>query len=41
MVLAPFHDFEKELPAGLTDQLTQLQEGIVSGTIKVESPSSN
>ena len=41
VALAPFHDLEEELPAGLTDQLTKLQEDIVSGTIKVESPSSN
>ncbi len=37
--LAPFHDFEATLPAGLTDELTAIQDSIVSGEIVVESPS--
>lgn len=37
--LAPFHDFEASLPAGLADELTAIQDGIVSGEIPVESPS--
>jgi basic membrane protein A len=37
--LAPFHDFEATLPAGLTDELTAIQEAIVAGEITVESPS--
>ncbi|CAA9410029.1 MAG: ABC transporter, substrate-binding protein (cluster 11, riboflavin/purine nucleoside/unknown) [uncultured Quadrisphaera sp.] len=37
--LAPFHDFEASLPAGLTEELTAIQEGIVAGDIVVESPS--
>ena len=37
--LAPFHDFEASLPAGLADELTAIQESIVSGEITVESPS--
>ncbi|MCF2707389.1 BMP family ABC transporter substrate-binding protein [Arcanobacterium haemolyticum] len=39
--IAPFHDFESELPEGLTDTLKQLKQDIVDGKIKVESPSSN
>ncbi len=37
--LAPFHDFEATLPAGLTDELAAIQESIASGEITVESPS--
>ena len=37
--LAPFHDFEATLPAGLTDELAAIQESIVSGELVVESPS--
>ena len=35
--LAPFHDFEDQLPEGLTDELDQLEQGIIDGTIVVES----
>ncbi|MEJ5944460.1 BMP family ABC transporter substrate-binding protein [Pseudokineococcus basanitobsidens] len=38
--LAPYHDFEDQVPAELQDQITQLQEQIVSGEVTVESPSS-
>jgi basic membrane protein A len=38
--LAPFHDFEDEVPAELADELTALQEAIIAGEITVESPSS-
>lgn len=38
--LSSFHDFESQLPAGLTDALTALQKEIVSGAITVESPNS-
>jgi len=38
--LAPFHDFESKLPAGLTDELKKLQDDIIAGTIKVESKNS-
>ncbi|MEH3089484.1 MAG: BMP family ABC transporter substrate-binding protein [Microbacterium arborescens] len=38
--LSSFHDFESRLPAGLTDELTALQEAIVAGTIVVDSPNS-
>ncbi len=37
--IAPFHDFEDEVPQELKDQLDTLREGIVSGDIVVESPS--
>ncbi|MGO1636884.1 BMP family lipoprotein [Ancrocorticia populi] len=35
--LAPFHDFEDQLPEGLTDELDQLEQDIIDGTIVVES----
>jgi basic membrane protein A and related proteins len=38
--LSSFHDFESKLPAGLTDELAKLQEQIISGSLKVTSPSS-
>ena len=38
--LSSFHDFESQLPAGLTDELTALQEAIIAGDIKVESENS-
>jgi basic membrane protein A len=38
--LAPFHDFEDEVPQELKDELTALQEGIIAGDITVESPAS-
>ncbi len=38
--LSSFHDFESQLPDGLTDELTALQDAIVSGDITVESPNS-
>jgi basic membrane protein A len=36
--LSSFHDYESKLPAGLTDELKKLQDQIISGAIKVESP---
>ncbi|UNX54197.1 BMP family ABC transporter substrate-binding protein [Georgenia sp. TF02-10] len=36
--LAPFHDFDAEVPQELKDALTDLQEQIVNGDITVESP---
>lgn len=38
--LSSFHDFESKLPEGLTDELTALQEQIISGDITVDSPNS-
>ncbi|WP_336603975.1 BMP family ABC transporter substrate-binding protein [Agromyces seonyuensis] len=38
--LSSFHDFESQLPDGLLDELTALQEQIISGDITVESPNS-
>ena len=35
--LAPFHDFEDQLPDGLADELDQLQQDIIDGKIVVES----
>ncbi len=36
--LAPFHDFEDQVPQELKDQLEQIRTGIIDGTIKVTSP---
>lgn len=38
--LSSFHDFESQLPDGLLDELSTLQEQIISGDIVVESPNS-
>ncbi|MFT4213994.1 MAG: BMP family ABC transporter substrate-binding protein [Microbacterium sp.] len=38
--LSSFHDFESQLPDGLLDELTALQEAIIAGDITVESPNS-
>jgi basic membrane protein A and related proteins len=38
--LSSFHDFESKLPKGLTDKLAELQKQIISGDLKVTSPSS-
>lgn len=38
--IAPFHDFESEVPAELQDELDALREAIISGEVTVESPSS-
>lgn len=40
VALAPYHDFEDQVPAELQEQITQLQEQIISGEVTVESPSS-
>ena len=37
--LAPFYDFESQLPDGLTDELDQLKKDIIDGKIVVESES--
>lgn len=37
--IAPFHDFEANLPEGLADKLNELKAQIADGTIVVESPS--
>jgi basic membrane protein A len=36
--LAPFHDFEDEVPQELKDQLTAYEEQIVSGELVIETP---
>lgn len=38
--LSSFHDFESQLPDGLMDELTALQEAIIAGDITVESENS-
>lgn len=38
--LSGFGDFEADLPEGLTDELSALQEQIISGDITVESENS-
>jgi basic membrane protein A len=38
--LAPFHDFEGDVPQELVDRLAELQEQIISGELTVESVSS-
>ncbi|WP_203580629.1 BMP family lipoprotein [Microbacterium hibisci] len=38
--LSSFHDFESQLPEGLLDELTALQEQIIAGDIVVESTNS-
>ena len=40
VALSSFHDFESQLPDGLTDELAALQEQIIAGDIVVESPNS-
>ncbi|MCL2463796.1 MAG: BMP family ABC transporter substrate-binding protein [Micrococcales bacterium] len=37
VTLAPFHNFESKVPSGLQDKLTQLQQQIISGQIKMTS----
>src|SRR5690606_30530928 len=38
--LAPFHDFEDDVPAELSAELESLQQEIIDGTVKVESQAS-
>ncbi|MFC5380199.1 BMP family lipoprotein [Aquipuribacter nitratireducens] len=38
--LAPYHDFEDEVPQELKDEITALQDQIISGEVAVESPAS-
>jgi basic membrane protein A len=38
--IAPFHDFEDKVDAGLSDELDTIKAGIIDGSITVESPSS-
>ncbi|PJJ61784.1 BMP family lipoprotein [Compostimonas suwonensis] len=38
--IAPFHDFESQVPADLQSQLDDVKAGIIDGSIPVESPSS-
>jgi len=37
--LAPFHDFDSKVPQSLKDQLDQVKADIISGKIKITSPS--
>jgi basic membrane protein A len=34
--IAPFHDFESKVPAGLPAELDQLKADIISGKIKID-----
>jgi len=36
--LSPFHDFDSKIDAGLKSELKQIQQDIISGTIKITSP---
>ena len=36
--LAPFHDFESQVPQELKDQLEQIRQGIIDGSIEITSP---
>ena len=38
--IAPFHDYEDKVDAGLSDELDTIKAGIIDGSITVESPSS-
>lgn len=40
VALAPFHDFDSKVDASTKSELDQLKKDIVSGAVKVESPSS-
>jgi basic membrane protein A len=37
--LAPYHDFEGDVPAELDERIQELREQIISGELTVESPS--
>mgnify|MGYP001323254340 CR=1 FL=1 len=39
--IAPFHDFESKVPADVTTRVEELKQQIISGELKVESPSQN
>lgn len=41
VALAPFHDLEGDVPTELQDEITALQEQIISGDLVIDSPSSN
>ncbi len=38
--IAPFHDYESEVPSDLSGELDTIKAGIIDGSITVESPSS-
>jgi basic membrane protein A len=37
--LAPYHDFSSKVPAALQSELTQIKQGIISGSIKTPTKS--
>jgi basic membrane protein A len=37
--LAPFHDFDSKVPSDLKSELDQVKQDIISGKIKITSPS--
>ncbi|MGH3357273.1 MAG: BMP family lipoprotein, partial [Nocardioidaceae bacterium] len=38
--LAPYHEFDSEIPQELKDQIDQVREDIISGEIEITSPAS-
>jgi basic membrane protein A len=38
--LAPFHDYESKIPSTLPGELDKIKQGIIDGSIKVDSPAS-
>jgi basic membrane protein A len=38
--LAPFHDFESKVDPGLQGELDKIKQGIIDGSITVDSPAS-
>jgi basic membrane protein A len=39
--IAPFHDFDSQVPAALKTKVADLKKQIIAGTLKITSPSSN
>ena len=39
--IAPFHDLDSQVPAAVKAKVTELKASIISGSLKVTSPSSN
>ena len=41
VALAPFHDFESQVPAELSAKIDELKAAIIDGSLVVDSPSAN
>jgi basic membrane protein A len=39
--ISPFHDWASKIPQATQDELTQIEQGLIAGTIKADSPSTN